>query len=144
MNVFLLVHALVPVITGKYLSEIFPAQFMDNIPYQDIQPYRCIRPGCSRQMVEEEMFPPTQSTPSAVCFRCWSELTSNRNEECWVCGEYLEDWRFEMQRARPRDIRCRIHGLRCSDYWSIVSAKALGQNMGFLKDEAHGLKREHP
>jgi len=144
MNVFLLIHALAPMITGKYLAEIFPDQFMKNIPYQDVQPYHCIRPGCSRHMVEEEMFPPGRLTPRAVCPRCWSELTSVRNEECLVCGDYLEDWRFEIQDNRPRDIRFRIHGLRCSDYWSIVSAKALGQDMSFLRDEAHILTKERP
>lgn len=130
MNVFLLVHALVPHLRGKYLAEVFPAEFMSNIPYQDIRPYKCIY--CGTQMVKEEMFPPEKLTPRAVCPRCWSELTSVQNDECCVCGDYLEDWRFEIQKSRPRDIRFRMHALRCSDYWAIVSAKTLGQDMSFL------------
>lgn len=143
MNVFLLVHALVPMLTDKYLAEIFPPNFMKNIPYRGAQPYHCIRPGCGILMGEVEMFPPDR-LPRAVCPRCWSELTSIRSEECWVCDDYLEDWRFEMQKLKPRDVRLRIHGLRCSDYWSILSVKALGQDMSFLRDEAHGLRKEHP
>ena len=144
MNILLLFHAVIPHLTGKFLAEVFPHHFIENLPYNSVQPYHCIPPNCGRLMSHFEMFPPDRLTPRAICPQCWSNMTSIRSDECWVCCDYIEDWRFERQKLKPHDLHFRIHGLRCSDYWSIVSAKALGQDMSFLRDEDHSLTREHP
>ena len=144
MNILLRFHAVVPHLTNKFLSEIFPHHFMENLPYNSAQPYHCIHPNCGRLMSHFEMFPPDRLTPRAVCPQCWTKMTSDLSEECFVCGEYLEEWRWKNQNTQPRDLRYRIHGSYCSDYFSIISAKALGQDMSFLGDEAHSLTRENP
>ena len=144
MNVFLRFHAVIPHLTGKFLAEVFPHHFIENLPYNSVEPYHCIHPNCGRLMSHFEMFPPDRLTPRAVCPQCWAKMTSGFTEECWVCGDYLEEWRWKNQKTQPRDLHYRIHGSYCSDYFSVISAKALGQDMSFLRDEAHSLTKEHP
>jgi len=144
MNILLLFHAVIPHLTGKFLAEIFSHSFMENLPYNTAQPYHCIHPNCGCLMSHFEMFPPDRLTPRAICPQCWTKMTSDLSEECWVCGDYLEEWRWKNQKIQPRDLHYRIHGSYCADYFSIISAKALGQDMSFLRDEAHSLTREHP
>jgi len=144
MNILLLFHAVIPHLTGKFLAEVFPHRIVVNIPYNSVQPYHCIHPNCGRLMSHLEMFPPDGLTPSAICLRCSEELISGLTEECWACGDYIEEWRWKNQKTHPCDLYYRMHGLYCSDYFSVISAKALGQNMSFLRDEADSLTREHP
>ena len=143
MNILLRFHAVVPHLTSKFLAEVFPHHFMENLPYNSVQPYHCIHPNCGRLMSHSEMFPPDRLSPRAICPQCWTKMTSDLYEECWVCGEYLEEWRWKNQKTQPRDIHYRIHGSYCADYFSIISAKALGQDMSFLNENC-GLDHQTP
>ena len=134
MNILLRFHAVIPHLTGKFLAEVFPHHFIENLPYNSVEPYHCIHPNCGRLMSHFEMFPPDRLTPRAVCPQCWAKMTSGFTEECWVCGDYLEEWRWKNQKTQPRDLHYRIHGSYCSDYFSVISAKALGQDMSFLNE----------
>ena len=134
MNVYLFFHVLAPYLREKGLDDLFPRHFMNNFPYHAVKSHHCIVAGCGRGMGNEHMFLGHNGFPSAICSFCFSEMTSNPSEECWVCGDYLEDWRYEMQKVQPQNINFRMHELRCRDYFSIVSVKALGQEMTeFLK-----------
>ena len=144
MNILLRFYAVIPHLTGKFLAEIFPHRIVENIPYKSVEPYRCIRPDCGRLMSRFEMFPPDGLSPGAICPRCRAALISVFTEECWACGNYIEEWRWKNQKTHSCDLYYRIHDLYCADYFSVISAKALGQNMSFLRDEAHSLTKEHP
>jgi hypothetical protein len=134
MNVYLFFHVLVPYLREKCLEDLFPKRFMNSFPYDSVLVHRCIVNGCGRPIDKREMFLDQNGFPSAICSSCFLEMTSRQTEECWVCGDSLEDWRLEMQKARPHDVDYKIHELRCRDYFSIVSVKAMGLKMPeFLK-----------
>jgi hypothetical protein len=129
MNVYLLFHVLAPFLREKSLEDLFPPHLMNNFPYHAVQSYHCIAAGCDRRLSKTDVYFAHRGFPSAICSFCFSEMTANQSEECWVCGDYLEDWRYEMQKIQTQNINFRMHELRCRDYFSIVSVKALGQEM---------------
>jgi hypothetical protein len=59
-------------------------------------------------------------------------MTNVISKKCWVCDEYLENWKIEMQKLQRFDIHFRIHEGKCRDYFSLVSVKALGQDPGIV------------
>ena len=128
MNVLTVFSAMAPYVRGRSLSELFPAHFMQNLPFNRIQQGCCI--FCIRPMAYEEMFPPDRLTPRAICPECWAALTANISEACWVCGNYLEDWKINQQRIQLSELHFRIHGEKCGDYFSLCSAQGLGQHTG--------------
>jgi hypothetical protein len=132
MNVLTRFSAMAPHIKGKCLNELFPANYLQNMPYQEVQPYHCIVPNCRQLMHHHEMFPKDRLTARAICPECWDALTSISTRECWVCGDDL-DSKHNQQQFHPRDIHNRIHSGMCCDYFSLVSAKALGRDTGILE-----------
>ena len=132
MDIRTVFSALAGFIRGRSLYELFPNEFMENIPYERVKSCCCIR--CLRPMSNEDMFPRSRLTPRAICPECWVTLTVNLSEKCWVCGDYLENWRFDRQKSQRHDLHFRIHEGRCRDYFSLVSVKALGWNTGIREE----------
>jgi hypothetical protein len=130
MNVLTVFSAMAPYIRGKNLHELFPHQFMQNLPYDRVRPGCCII--CVRPMGNYEMFPPGRITPRAVCPVCWSSLTSGVTQNCLVCLDSLESWRIQKQERQLGNLHLRIHEGKCRDYFSLVSAKALGKETGII------------
>lgn len=132
-NISARLQAVIPFIQGRSLYELYPNHFMQNWPYDRVQPYHCI--GCGRRMSHEELWPANRATPRAMCPECYSQWTSAFTERCPVCGDYLEKWRIDNQKCSPNEVTFRLHDGRCLDYFSLLSGKALGQDMSFLRDE---------
>jgi hypothetical protein len=141
MNVLTIFSAMAPFIIDRSLYELFPAHFMKNLPYDRVRPYCCIL--CGKPMAQNEMFPPNRITPRAICSECWAALTASVNESCWICNDNLENWKIDRQYMQPRDLHFRLHGGKCRDYFSLVSAKALGQNTG-IRVETHTFRPSQP
>ena len=137
-------QALIRSIQGRSLHELYPNHFMQNWPYDRVQPYQCIGIGCGRPMSYEELWPANKATPRAMCPECYSEWTSALTEQCPVCGDYLEKWRVDNQKCSPNEVSFRVHDGRCLDYFSLLSGKALGQDMSFLRDEYYVRPRQLP
>ena len=135
MNVLTVFNAMSPFIQGRSLSELFAAHFMQNLPYGRFSPHCCI--VCGRTMDDQEMFPPDRLTPRAICPGCWAKLTSTLSRQCWVCGGDLGS-KFDRQRSQRHDLHYRIHGGICSDYFSLVSVRALGYVTGIRDDTRRG------
>ena len=140
MNVIEKVKALIPQLRGRSLNQIFPPNITQNFQFQRVRKGYCINQYCRRNypLSKEEMFPSGRATPRALCSECWNYLAKIYAEECWVCGEYLEGGKVNAQRSNPYDIHTQIHDLICADWFSLVSAKALGFDMSFLKDDHFG------
>ncbi len=131
-----------PAVRGKFLSQLFPKHFMENIPYENIKVGCCIQ--CGRRMHPNEMEPPGRQTPRAMCPECYDYLTSNISDECPICGEYLPKRKVDAQRGNPKEVSHRIHDGKCLDYFSIISCKALGDDMSFLADESQWYNKQEP
>jgi hypothetical protein len=121
-----------PNIRGKSLSQLFPQYFMANMPYQNIKVGCCIMDG--RPMSHHEMEPPKKS-PRAICSDCYSKWTSQVTEICPICGEALPIKRVEVQADDPYEVALRIHDGKCLEYFSLLSCKALGDDMSFIAEE---------
>lgn len=132
MNVLHRAQAIIPHLKNMYLSVYYPKEFMQNLPYNPVQPGKCIR--CYRNMAQHEMHPPGRITPRAICKECWAAMTSNLSQFCWVCGSLLDQGVLSQQQQAPQDLHYRIHGGKCADYFSLVSAKALGMDMEFWEE----------
>ncbi|VBB45035.1 hypothetical protein TRIP_B350167 [uncultured Desulfatiglans sp.] len=119
----------------KKLDKMFPAQFMEHIPYGTAQPGRCLI--CGKQMSHSEMHPSGRATPRATCESCYAQWAADLSvtETCRVCGEYLEDSRMNQFRRNPREISNRLHDGRCMDYFAILSCKVLDEDMSWLVDD---------
>ena len=122
-----------PHVRGKSLSQLFPANFMANLPYDRVMVGHCIQ--CGRLMSRDEMQPPGRQTPRAMCQQCYDYWTSSQSDVCPICKEYLSNDKLNGQRMNPKEVSFRIHDGKCLDYFSIVSCKALGDDMSFLADE---------
>lgn len=131
MNVLTVFSAMLPYVRGRALYELFPDEFMTNLPYDRVSPGCCIL--CLRHMRNDEMFPPDRITPRAICPTCWAPLTANVTQICWICLDSLESWRVKKQERHGGDLHFRIHEGKCRDYFSLVSAKALGQQTGIIE-----------
>jgi hypothetical protein len=68
------------------------------------------------------------------CYARW-EAEVTYTGQCKVCGGYLEGRKMESFRAQPNELRNRLHEGRCLDYFALLSCKALGQDMSFIRDE---------
>jgi hypothetical protein len=128
MNVLSIAQAIVPHIRGSYLNQIFPEEFMQNLSHDRTQKGCCI--ACMRKMEQHEVYPPGRITPRAICPACWAAMTSNLSQDCWICGSPLDPQAIACQQHAPRDLHHRIHGGKCADYFSLVSARALGVETG--------------
>ena len=93
MNILTVFSAMAPYIRGRSLHELFPSQFMQNLPFENVQTHCCIL--CLRPMSMEEMFPRRRLTPRAICPECWGAVTNDISETCWICGGYLEESKME-------------------------------------------------
>ena len=120
-------NPIIPRIRGSYLNQHYPGEYMQNLSHDRAQPGKCIK--CYRDMAQHEMHPPGRITPRAICPKCWAAMTSNLSQFCWVCGSLLDQKELSQQQQAPQDLHHRIHGEKCADYFSLVSAKALGVNM---------------
>ena len=121
-----------PKVRGKSLNQLFPQHFMDNLPYHKIKIGCCIQ--CGRRMSRHEMEPPGK-TPRAICPECYAKWTSEVTKKCPICDENLPNHKVQAQSSNPQEVSFRIHDGKCLDYFSIVSCKALGDDMSFLADE---------
>lgn len=86
-------------------------------------------------MSHQEMEPPDRITPRALHAKCFARWTSRISEECPICKEDLSDEKVNMQKVSPYDLHHRVCEGQCIDYFSILSCKALGDDMSFLADE---------
>jgi len=137
MNVLHRAQAIIPHIRGSYLSFHFPEEFIRNLSHDRAQPGKCIK--CLNDMAHHDMHPPGRITPRAICPKCWAVLTSQLTQNCWVCGSWLDQQTIEHQQRAPQDIHHRIHDGKCMDYFSLVSARALGVNTGVCESPKPGL-----
>lgn len=133
MNVISRFSVMAPYIRGKALHELFPSNYMVNLPYAQFPVHCCIR--CGKAMSQHEMFPHGK-TPRAICPGCWNELTSSISVKCWVCHECLESSKIDMQMHNPRDLHHRMHGGKCADYFSLESARMLGYETGIREEHS--------
>jgi hypothetical protein len=135
MNVRVRVDALRddPNVKGKLLSELFPQGFFNRFSYNDVEVRHCLH--CKKAMTHNEMEPPDKLTPRAMHVQCFAEFTNGITEECPICGGYLSNDKVDAQSHSHYDIHHRICEGRCMDYFSLVSCKALGDDMSFLVDE---------
>jgi len=86
-------------------------------------------------MTPDMIMPPGKITPRAICPVCWDQITQELTETCWICGEELDDHQLFRQEASPKDIHHRIHDVgQCKDYFSLVSARAMGHPTGILEE----------
>jgi len=131
MNVLTRFTAMAPHIMGRHLYEVFPGEFKQNLPFDRVRVGCCI--WCGNNMPHSEMFPRDRQTPRALCSSCWNQLTAGITTDCWVCEYRLEDSRIQAQMRNPHDLHHRVHDGECIDYFSLVSAKALGQNTGIIE-----------
>ena len=120
-------------IKGKLLSELFPKGFFNRFSYNDVEVKHCLH--CKRSMTHNEREPPDKLTPRAMHVQCFAEFTNGITEVCPICEGYLSNDKVNAQSNSPYDIHHRICEGRCMDYFSIVSCKALGDDMSFLADE---------
>jgi hypothetical protein len=130
MNVLDRFYAMKPYIQGKSWEEIFPRASTENFNYRTAKAGHCLI--CDLRMRPEDMFPRDRLTPRAICPTCWSTITSRLNRFCWVCTLMLD---FELVHAQQNDmgnLHHRIHTGRCADYFSAVSAIALGKHIGLV------------
>lgn len=133
MNVMTYFNAMQPYIQGKSIYQLFPSEYIQNIPFARHPPFHCINCGCG--MTPDMIMPPGRITPRAICPHCWEQLTAELTDKCWVCGEDLEDHQLFSQEASPKDIHNRIHDVgQCRDYFSLVSARAMGHSTGILEE----------
>ena len=127
-----------PNLTGKYLIQIFPQSFLDRHPYHNVGHGCCIQ--CGREMYPNERNPPGK-TPRAICHDCYSTWTSQVTEMCPICGEDLSDDKVKAQSINPKDISHRICDGSCTDYFTIISCKALFEDLYFLRDPYDMVKK---
>ena len=142
MNVLERAKAIIPHIRNSYLNQHFPDNFMQNLPHDRVLIGCCIK--CGRSMAQHEMHPPGKVTPRAICHQCWAVMTSYLSQDCWVCGNPLDKNQLSGQQYAPRDLHHRIHGGECADYFSIVSARALGVDTGVCERNQPDLARSDP
>jgi hypothetical protein len=133
MNILTYFNAMQPYIQGRSIYQLFPSEFVENVPFARFPPFHCIR--CGGQMTPDMIMPPGRVTPRAICPTCWEQLTEELTEYCWVCGEELDDHQLFRQEASPKDIHHRIHDVgKCRDYFSLVSARAIGHSTGIVEE----------
>lgn len=133
MNVMTYFNAMLPHIQGKSIYQLFPQEYIQNLPFAQYPPFHCLR--CGGQMTQDMIMPPGKVTPRAICPVCWDQITHELTETCWICGEELDDHQLFRQEASPKDIHHRIHDVgQCKDYFSLVSARAMGNPTGILEE----------
>lgn len=140
MNVLTYFNAMAPYIKGKSIYQLFPESFVENLPFARYQPFHCL--GCACQMTPDMIMPPGKVTPRAICQNCWDQFTARFTGDCLVCNEPMEDAQVLNQQAAPKDLHHRIHGGKCRDYFSLVSARALGYETGILEENDFLINRE--
>lgn len=138
-NVIERVNAMRPHLQGRSSNNIFHPIITQNHPYQRIQVGHCINTMCGRPMNGLEMYPPDRQTARSMCPTCYAAwagwLANDYYPKCWICGGELEAQKVAAFRANPNEVSNRLHDGQCLDYFSLLSCKALGQDMSFLADE---------
>jgi len=141
MNVIQYFQAMAPKIKGKSIHELFPAHFIQNMPFAKQGQFCCME--CGKPMSDNEMKPPGRITPRAICPRCYGIMTAQTTAGCWVCGNYIghEDTKkTDKQRQAPHEIHHRLCGDNgCKFYFSLCSAYALGLHTGVKEHVYKGL-----
>ncbi len=120
------VQATLPYIRDKFLNQVYPVHFMQNLPYGLYPPGYCIR--CGRWMSQNERFPLYSITPRAMhqgCYDAWGDDIF-QTEECFVSGEYFNKQKINAFHRNPNDLHNRLYDGKAEDYFSIVSGYALG------------------
>ena len=133
MNVLYYFEAMKEQVFRKSLQQLFPQEFFQYIPFENVRKGRCII--CTLPMSQSEMHPQGAITPRAICPSCYQNRTLNNNiKECWVCGGGFDNETYNNQSVNPGDIHFRIHEYgRCRDYFSLLSAHALGIDTGIIE-----------
>ncbi|MFC1828035.1 hypothetical protein ACFL0O_00300 [Thermodesulfobacteriota bacterium] len=137
MHVIERFQAMASYLRGKCLNEIFPGRFMKNLVYAKYPPYHCI--GCGVPMTHDQMNPPDRITPRAMCTACWEKWRQwiEAQERCLVCFDVLSDDKFGNFLDNPYDLHNRLCVGRCADYFSLMSAYALGYDTGIRDIPQH-------
>jgi len=132
-NVIETLSAIKPYISGRLLSQVFSPEVLGRYPYRAFIKGHCL--GCGRRMYDEEMFPENR-TPRAMCQACYDEWTKTDTHYCEICGDFLGESKILKQREEPKEVSHRLHDGQCMDYFSVISAKVLGEDMSFLRDNS--------
>ena len=122
-----------PNVKGKYLSQLFPQEILDMMPYRFIRYRQCL--SCGKTVEQYDMEPPDMVNPRAMHTKCFNRLAVRVSKKCIICKNILSEDKINGQSNSPYDSYYRICDGHCIDYFSIISCKIFGDDMTFLADE---------
>lgn len=136
-SVFDYMEAAKPYLEGRWLADVYPKEILEQWPYYNIKKYHCVMPWCGGRLTAQEMMPRGDVLPQAMHETCFAKLVSGVTDACIMCGDWLEDEKLAAQEREPGSIFHRLHtgAHHCIEYYSVISCKTFGADMGFLLDE---------
>jgi len=125
-------EATLPYIEGKFLSQVYPAQFMQNLPFGKFSQNCCIL--CGVNMGHFDMFPHDKATPRATCQSCYNnwENIIFQKEQCIISGEWLSKEKLDAFHRDPHSLHNRLYDGRSEDYFCTHSVYAFGYSVPVL------------
>jgi len=100
------------------------AVVLSRFPYA-LMEGRC--PKCGRPLQDWERRPAGRATRS-MCREDYEHWIAGRiDNNCFVCGEQLENYKILAQYQNPREVEHHIHEGECKTVWTVLHNVALGE-----------------